>query len=67
MSSAFGGVGRPSHTELARRRSEFVRLILDGAGLAAAAEAARVKPARALAILDELELLRVVTLDREAA
>lgn len=47
--------GRPRAHESAARRREFIRLLFAGVAFADAARAARVKPIRALAILDELE------------
>jgi len=51
MASAFGGVGRPSIAESARRRREFLRLVVEGVPGDEAARRARIKPERALAIL----------------
>jgi hypothetical protein len=44
-------MGRPTRTESDRRRHEFLRLIAAGKSGDIAAEQARIKPERALAIL----------------
>lgn len=50
--SVFGGVGRPSDEESARRRREFLRLVFaEEVEGDEAARQARIKPERALAIL----------------
>ena len=46
--------GRPRAADSAARRAEFLRLVLDGVPCDEAAQRARVKPERALAILTPL-------------
>lgn len=59
--------GRPRHAESAARRMEFVRLVLAGSQLKEAAIESQIQPLRALAILDELEVMRVVETNRQKA
>lgn len=54
--------GRPRKAESERRRREFVALVAGGAKLHEAAEQSRIKPARALALLDEPEMRQLLAL-----
>lgn len=56
--------GRPRSHESARRRREFIRLIIHGHTFRQAAIEARVNPVRALVILDELEQARLIDVAR---
>lgn len=47
--------GRPRGPESDRRRREFIRLVIAGTPLLDAAREARIKPERALALLDTPE------------
>jgi hypothetical protein len=60
MASVFGGTGRPSSEESERRRREFVRLVIAGTPFAEAARASRIKPLRALSILDAPEMRQII-------
>jgi hypothetical protein len=60
--SPFGGTGRPKAAESERRRVEFVRLVAAGTPLVEAARIARIKPERALALLDTPEMRRLIAL-----
>lgn len=63
--SLFGGVGRPTEDESQARSREFLRRVAEGDGLAEAAERSRVKPARALKLLDDPDVFAfVVTVRR---
>jgi hypothetical protein len=55
-----GGVGRPSFAESERRRREFVRLVTAGTSFADAAAQAKIKPERALKLLDTPELRQII-------
>lgn len=60
MPSMFGGVGRPSVEEAARRRREFLRLVVEGLPFDEAAKRAQVKPERALRILSHPDVRELV-------
>lgn len=52
--------GRPHRVESEARRREFVRLVVAGEPLPVAAEKARVKPERALALVDTPEIIQIL-------
>lgn len=56
----FAGNGRPSRDESERRRQHFVALVAGGAPFDEAAEQARIKPERALAILSQPEMRQLI-------
>lgn len=52
--------GRPSLEESEHRRMQFIRLVAAGVSLVDATAAARIKPERALKLLDTSELRQII-------
>lgn len=57
-------MARPSHTEQARRRKEFARLVAHGTPIVQAVRESRMDPWRALALLDEPEMMALLAAAR---
>lgn len=53
-------VGRPRASESERRRQRFVALVAEGVAFDVAAELARIKPQRALALLSQPEMRQLI-------